>query len=347
MHLILHLGPPKTGSTSIQRALWRGGEQLQAAGSHHYRGRKPSEWSLHFLYSPHKTKLPPVLRRHFDSVAEATAWSEGCWDLLQQEVTEKRPDVTIVSSEHFANMADPAGFIDRICDGFDEVTLIAYARDPVALYVSEVDELIRGGRRFRDLPQVHGFHYNAVHNIRGFEELVGRDNLILRNFDRDTLVDGDLVADFYHVVSERTGRMVAPPELPDDAVNDSLSGAATAWLLTMNETTGMQEASTEVYRALIEDRDRAVAALRKSKELRKLPRLSMTDPVLECMLRAQADETVAWLNDGYLSTPLPRAEMPEEVPNKAGQKKRLRNWLMSYMTPQAMRAIGRALIDVG
>lgn len=65
------------------------------------------------------------------------------------------------------------------------------------------------------------------------------------------------------------------------------------------------------------------------------------------MLRAQSDETVAWLNDGYLSTPLPRVEMSEEVPNKAGQKKRLRNWLMSYMTPQAMRAIGWALIDVG
>lgn len=133
MHLILHLGPPKTGSTSIQRALWRGEEQLQAAGCHHYRGRKPSEWSLHFLYSPHKTELPPVLRRHFDSVAEATAWSQGCWDLLQQEVTEKRPDVTIISSEHFANMADPAGFIDRICEGIDEVTLIGYARSGGAL----------------------------------------------------------------------------------------------------------------------------------------------------------------------------------------------------------------------
>ena len=31
MHLILHLGPPKTGSTSIQRALWRGVDALTAA----------------------------------------------------------------------------------------------------------------------------------------------------------------------------------------------------------------------------------------------------------------------------------------------------------------------------
>lgn len=345
MHLILHIGPPKTGSTSIQRALWQNGPGLEAAGCFHFKARKPAEWALQFLYSGHCESLPAVLRRYFDTVAEARMWSEGCWQLFRAQVDELRPDVVIVSSEHFANLAEPEAFLARIMRGFDRVSVFAYARDPVALYVSELAELIRGGRRFEDLPQVHRARYTVMENLRRFEQVVGADALVVRRYDDPDQGRCDVVRDFFAAVSDRTGCVLPDPGRSEDGArpaNRSLCGAATAWLLTLNEVQDIQGAEGAVYRGLMRDRDRVISALSWSPGLSRLPPLTMTDPVLDAVLRWQADDTLRWLNAHHLAVPMRRAAAPETGLAPGRLRARLRDWIMGHITPEAMQAVARA-----
>lgn len=343
MHLIIHGGPPKTGSTSIQRALWRSGDALGGQDCLFYKGRKPGEWALHYLFCDPDAPLPAVLRRHFADVAEARAWSAACWDEFEAAVEAAQQRVVLISSEHFANSAQPEAMLDRLRQRFARITYVAYARDPVSSYVSELDELIRGGRRFRHLPQVDGYTAAALGNLMRFEAVLDPGDLVIRSFARTDLVDGDIVADFFHVLREQAGVDLPLPQI-EARINDSLCGAATAWLATLNEELGIQAAGTEEYRALIAARLRLVERLRRSRDLAALPRLEMSDPVLEAAIRSNAGDVIEWVNERYLcdQTPMTVADPTVARPKPQVLQTRMRDWMMSYVTPRAMRAIARA-----
>ncbi|MEL6205127.1 MAG: hypothetical protein AAFR47_07420 [Pseudomonadota bacterium] len=299
------------------------------------------------LYSHLKDDLYPVLRARFSSVEEAREWSEACWAEFEALLDADKPDVTIISSEHFANIGDPTEFIDRLRQRFDRIDFVAYARDPVAIYVSNVDELVRGGVRFADLPQLNQFQFNSVTNIRKFEPLLGTMHIHLRNFSRECLVGGDVVDDFFDVLSNLTGKTLVPQSKPA-TTNESICGAATAWILTMNETFVFQSVDTR-DRNVIRERQILIDRMRASEALAGMPRLSLkAAPDLEAVIRHRSAPTVAWLNDTYLSEAdqIQTVEPLDDIPGQKELRRRLRNWFFGYLTPDAVKILMREVVPL-
>ncbi|MFL1874744.1 hypothetical protein ACIKT0_05905 [Hansschlegelia beijingensis] len=119
----LHIGPHKTGSTSIQHALYVNAKRLARLGLYYPTTLSP-EGRRRRNHSPlaRKTylRLPGELR-------DAPAWSEF------SALLEKTPGSIVVSSEHFAILLRRDRWFERIIGFFEEhgfrVVIVAFVRD--------------------------------------------------------------------------------------------------------------------------------------------------------------------------------------------------------------------------
>jgi hypothetical protein len=102
---LLHVGPHKTGTTSLQNALWNARGSLRAQGVRHAgRGRNPSNAARAVVEqpSPYSVEKPPSMRH---------------WSDLLRDVRGAREPRVVISSEFFAWATPDA--IQRIVDDLD------------------------------------------------------------------------------------------------------------------------------------------------------------------------------------------------------------------------------------
>ena len=346
MHVIVHIGQPKAGSTAIQAALHLQLQHLEEAGFFvATRAGEVQDLSL-ALTRYDWVAASPILRLKFGTMAAARDFSERRWDRLRSLVRERRPEVTLLSSEHFMSPAVAGPLLERLAQTFERVSVICYLRDPVTHYVSNIDQKIRGGDRFSELrPPVSTGRLQVFAAVRAYHDRIKSGDLVLRNFDRANLVAGDVVADYFAQVSHITGRIFTPVGTSRSS-NESLCGAATAWLLTLNET--YDRRGGPVDPAALELRRALVARLRWSEALKELPRLKLSDPALIAPIRRAARADLDWLNATLLQGQLPFDTAlpdgaPAETPDAATLRARLRDWLLGYLTPEAAQLIAREI----
>lgn len=347
MHLIVHGGPPKTGTTALQRALFSNPDGLAAAGIRYFVPEKPEEWTLALPYVEliQKGKLPRILKKDFASVDEALAMSEQSWTDLARVVRREKPQTLVISSEHFSNLAQPEAFIERLRGLSERITFVAYARDPVALYVSELDEMIRGGSGLDQLLLPQRFGYYAMRNLQRIEKILGADNLVIRNFDRASLVGGDIGRDFFALLERLTGQPCRGDVFPAE-VNSSICGAGTAWLLTLNEALPIEGGGVAQFRTLFERRQALIQAIRQDETLSRLPRLTLNDPELVQLVRQSAQPVVDWINGHYMEGQVPLRSMAEpiEVEENGRIRTLMRDWILSYLETDTLQALGRVVV---
>lgn len=347
MHLIVHAGPPKTGTTALQSLLWHNQAALAAQGVRYFSPRiaerpdAPAEWALMMPYAWSGGPMPGPLCAHFPDHAAALGWSLACWDAFEQELAAEKAPLGVISSEHFANISDCAGFVARLRGQVARVTVVGYARDPVALYASTLAERIRGGTRLADLPPPERFGYRGVANLRRFAPLLGSDGLILRPWHPPGGAGPDVTADFTALLGGLAGRALHLPVAPVDT-NPALPGAVTAWLMGVNEMTAAEpDAATLAARA------RGLARLQGAAALADLPPLRLDEPEICAILRAGATETLAWLRDHHaIGADWARPGPPPPALPLPQQARRLRAWLLSYLTPRALRLITREVVGL-
>ncbi|MEE4239560.1 MAG: hypothetical protein V2I51_22810, partial [Anderseniella sp.] len=232
MHIIVHIGPPKTGTSSIQAALRINRDYLASQDIYVYQAQKMTSKALALAFMGETRNSMPDIRQHFPAAADAVAWSEACWEEFEAEVSARKPAVSVISSEMFGNLRDPSAFVARLGRTFERITVVGYVRDPVELYVSQLAQHIRSGARFRDLKSPLEYKYPKIWRIDNYIELLGLANIRVRNFSRSNLRGGDVVVDFFQTVAYLAKRKIALPTMPE-RVNESLPAAATVWLMTL------------------------------------------------------------------------------------------------------------------
>ncbi|HEY0293044.1 MAG TPA: hypothetical protein VGC51_12065 [Hansschlegelia sp.] len=119
----LHIGPHKTGSTSIQHALFENAGRLAKIGLTY-----PTGWAAEGRRRRNHSSLARrTLLRLPGALKDAPVWSE-----LDATLARTRGSI-IVSSEHFAIMLRDAGWFDRIIGFFEDqgfrVVIVAFMRD--------------------------------------------------------------------------------------------------------------------------------------------------------------------------------------------------------------------------
>jgi len=346
MHAIVHIGMPKAGSTSIQGAIWRNSDALLEQGIRTFRASTgPQDRALSTRFRPDQKKLVPIMRRWFRTMDEAQDWSQRCWEELEQMVRTERPPLTLLSSEHFFNLPWPGKFLEALRELFSEITVVAYIRDPADFYKSEIDQKIRGGVRLHDLDTPLSYVYPSATQARKYLRLLGRENMIVRNFDRKNLSGGDVVTDFFEVVGRIAGRPISVPRMPPRA-NESLCAAATVWLLTQNELFQRftQGNDSETLKLRFDMIDR----LRKAESLADLPRLGLTDPLFADLIRYNAREACTWYNETFFADQVPFATgtKPSPLPDDEEIRSRMREWLFGYLTPEALDQVLREVVPL-
>jgi hypothetical protein len=221
--LLVHVGLPKTGTTAIQRYMYLRREAYAQQGiywAESYRNGNsvPGDWA-HHVYS-NKWEA-------FDDPSEFLVTSDEAWRALQ-EFMRAKGGRHIISSERFVDLLSvPSGehvinFIKEIA-GSARVRLIGYVRRQDNLIESHIRELIKGPRPDLNikeyLQEVPSFaFYDKVFSKAA--DLLGKENVIIRIYERERLVCGDSVSDFLHACDlPALGNVEKPAEPTNPSLN--------------------------------------------------------------------------------------------------------------------------------
>ncbi|WP_157982264.1 hypothetical protein [Oceanicella sp. SM1341] len=327
MKLILHIGPHKTGSSSIQASL-KNSQDYLAENRILFFGPQHMIWSLAALYTEFWNRENPFLKQKFASDDELMKWSAAHWSEFERLVATSDAEIAIISSEQFSTLPPDgiARMMERLIGMFDDIKVVVYARDPASLYLSSLQEGIKSGWRLRDAPLPDEYEYRLRGQIERYVTHVAAENIIVRSFDRQNLKDGDVVKDFCGVVSAEGPEI----DIPSMSRNESIPGAALAWFLSANELSP--------YLPRTEDHNLVVRIMMQSPEIGTLPKMKFGTNAIAEAIRHRFAEDSAWINERFLrgQVPLP---LGQAMSHDTTSREALRDWIMSYMTVDAMKLI--------
>ena len=195
MKLIIHIGPPKTGTTALQRGLFNARKSLL---EHKVLYPDPkvrkayNHGNLCYLFRPF-SEAPRGMKKKGE--AHYIKQGEALRREVERQTSEVRPDVLILSSEWFArayqaaNTEEFVAFAEGL--GAASIEFVLYARRPSEFFLSASQQRLRASSIFQPI-----YPWNVNGLIQGFRSLAGQHEVTALSFDREALTDGNIVADF-------------------------------------------------------------------------------------------------------------------------------------------------------
>lgn len=204
----LHIGSPKTGSTSLQALCFRNRKLLEKGGLLY-----PGEHKRHNALVSAFHKKAHELR--FNRLKVDLSKNGLANDILDDEIQTAKSSTAqnvLFSNEVLLGQAhelDLKLMFERMNKEFDEVRVLCYIRDPYRHLISRCQENVKSGvRTYESIcrkPPVLD-----MRALDAFVDVCGREALILKNFDGLRSEGGSLTEDFLQTV------------LPDDSVLEEL-----------------------------------------------------------------------------------------------------------------------------
>ena len=311
---IVHLGQPKTGSTSIQYALSSERAKLFEQGVLFWQGFQPSfldYWRGNrslggkgpggpfLLMAPFRRQPPPYLTSHGLTLEQYQTIGAQFWRNFESDLIESPAEVVVISSELFFYLPTVPDFIRRLSEHFESIEAIVYLRDPISHYPSAVSTRMRtltpvkrmvpsewGGRPVRTL--------EALQRLSNIPEL---DGVHLKLFNRERLLERDVVTDFYDVLGNLTNKRLTYSGEPVEK-NPALPGGYFAWLLFRSEYYG--KVGGEPTPAALRKNRRIVERVCQLDDFRDSRRLSVREGLMSDLLKNQGASAWNEICDRYL-----------------------------------------------
>jgi hypothetical protein len=178
--VIIHIGPPKTGSSAIQKWLSENLDYLQDQS---------------IFYPAHKLDENGISSGNFEACFELTdnkrlQFSPTRFIKLNSEFCNSDCKVLLLSSEYFFQN------IDVVNEVFGSCKFIAYIRSPLELFESSYNQAIK---RHNCVKKLDSYFTFSVRNIERLDEIINRigfGRFILRPYEREAFFDGNIVNDF-------------------------------------------------------------------------------------------------------------------------------------------------------
>ncbi|MGI9308067.1 MAG: hypothetical protein ACR2P6_02320 [Gammaproteobacteria bacterium] len=141
------------------------------------------------------------------------------------EMTSSGVENMLISTEMMVFESDYyADRITKFLEGFDEVRLIAYLRRQDDFAHSYYNSAIRNGRcatSFDDF--VSGINLDYFDNLSAWERLFGEGSIIVRPYDFERFIDGNIQADFLSILGLRLdGDLELSAERPNEGLSKPL-----------------------------------------------------------------------------------------------------------------------------
>jgi len=234
--IILHLGGNKTGTTALQSTLYAQ-RQILAAHGILYPDLKildestRSHWPLAvaFMNKPHEYYL---LKDREIGKAEADDFTQNVLDRLDSQISGAGCQVVILSSEALSMLEDDelVRFRNYFKTRYGDVTAIYFGREPAASLISFYQQALVGGENvlLENLVNTKNLKFGTI--SESLARVFGGD-LKVRKFDRESLLQGDLIADFLLRHVGYKGNAVAFQKKRDNNIALSAPSAALIYFL--------------------------------------------------------------------------------------------------------------------
>lgn len=224
MKIILHMGLPKTGTTSLQNALFASRDKLRKRDVVYPDGgaARENHKLLTVLCHPPEMVVQNIrfLFDHDDARMRRAA--VAMWDATKKEVERARPKLLILSSEHLSSNVSPESLQklrDLLTPLSSDVAPVVYFREAAAHFGSNAQQRVKNGRPIEPIDGT-----SLQREVSMIEEAFGAP-ITACVADRDQLIDGDIVTDFL-------ARFVAPVvgeiEIAPVRLNESISAEVLA-----------------------------------------------------------------------------------------------------------------------
>src|SRR5690554_2421947 len=221
-HLVIHIGMPKTGSSSIQETLFaKGGHgkfSYADLGVVNHGGVITSYFSSDpFAWHGHTA----VGRTR----GQVCVFNECVGESL--EAMKSRSDNQIISGEDIYEHMDEHALTrmrDFFSDAFERIEIIGYVRPPISFMASAFIQYVKNHSQTRLDPDKLWPRYRA--KLEKFDRVFGPERVTLRSFVPGRLIEGDVVQDFCQLLGEPL------PQSQIRRVNESFSLEAAASMFT-------------------------------------------------------------------------------------------------------------------
>ncbi|MCV3336563.1 hypothetical protein L8T90_01050 [Campylobacter sp. RKI_CA19_01121] len=216
MTAYVHIGTEKTGTTSIQDFLLQNHDYLVKQGylyPKNYLIGKQHWWLADLAHEMTINKINDFREINLNKN----------YSLVFEEINQHQSKIFVFSSEaicrncfskvHVSNLSN----IFKIL-GFDEVFIILYIREISEFVSSYSVQNIQGWAHFNTdkiTPNIHPriYSFNIKRIIEDFSEVFGKENLIVRLFDKNEFYKGDLLKDFICSIGLKWDKnLIIPPK---------------------------------------------------------------------------------------------------------------------------------------
>jgi hypothetical protein len=236
MTVFLHVGFPKTGTTSIQRTMRGNADSLRDTHSINYPeinhpGIKSNHWPFALPFLEEQKKYPlydHALKMKKGGHKDFIRAADNALRSLQQNYSKYKYHV--LSSEGFCalNEQTSRNFLDYFKQNGMELRIILYVRHPALQISSRFSRNVKSGAKgLKDIDNLSNF---VEPQLKRLVAVYGKDNIIVRRFGNQYFINDDLIDDFTYTVC---GEKIT--NIKKISHNESLSTPALLILDQLNE----------------------------------------------------------------------------------------------------------------
>lgn len=234
---ILHIGLPKTGTTSFQNALYGSRDRLLREHGIFYPSIEPNHTNaLCTMFLDDPRLHVSMQMQGITDVAEAEAVRRDYFDRMERDIESARWRTLVFSAEGLANL--PASSLSKLkrwaSKYVEDWKVLFWTRHPVNYTASNMQQLIKNGRHLQEMEEnVQRFMPNFKGRMAIAFNAFGRQALEVTAFEDAVQEEGGVVAAFCRRIGmdEAAALDVASGT---EVQNESMSMLATAILDSMN-----------------------------------------------------------------------------------------------------------------
>lgn len=200
--LLIHIGMMKTGTTALQKYLFENADVLESHGwiypildsntasDKKFNDIRERGGNGHFLYGA--SQIIDTKSRN---------WNHG-WEIILSDLKHKN----VILSSELITIEDPEIFLKCALEKYNNIKVLIYLRRQDRWIESCYNENVKTNHLFGGIKEYIDSEKKAhyLQQLDLISRIVGKENLIVRVYEKQQLVNKDIVADFLSVLAIQT-----------------------------------------------------------------------------------------------------------------------------------------------
>ena len=241
-NIYLHIGTIKTGTTSLQNFFHLNRATLQQTHRIYYPSTPGLKNHTNLpIYAGYKNIRDIKQRKKLLDADNLKAFQQSFKEKFLKEITPqiRKGNHILLSNEHLSGRVQEVAEIERLLDlfkGFEaQFKVIIYLRRQDKMMLSTYSTWVKNGGKWRVNPTAYtNKRYDYVALLDMWASQVGKENMIVRPFEKSRFKNGDLYADFCQLLQIPT---ISDWQIPEQAtqLNASLDQEQLQFLSAFNK----------------------------------------------------------------------------------------------------------------